>query len=51
MDLKTVFLDLVLLVTHGSKEVESSEKLLHALLITQFSKEDYTDFIDFSKHF
>ena len=23
--------------------VESSEKLLHALLITQISKEDYTD--------
>jgi hypothetical protein len=30
---------------------ESSEKLLHALLITQISKEDYTDFPDFSMHF
>ena len=35
MDLKTVFLDLILEGTHGCKEVESSEKLLHALLITQ----------------
>jgi hypothetical protein len=51
MDLKTVFLDLVLEGTHGCKEVESSEKLLHALLITQISKEDYTDFLDFSMHF
>jgi hypothetical protein len=30
---------------------ESSEKLLHALLIIQISKEDYTDFPDFSMHF
>jgi len=30
---------------------ENSEKLLHALLIIQISKEDYTDFPDFSMHF
>jgi len=27
---------------------ESSEKIVHALLMTQISKEDYTDFPDFS---
>jgi hypothetical protein len=30
---------------------ESSEKPLHALLITQISKDDYADFHDFSKCF
>jgi hypothetical protein len=30
-------------------ESESSEKLLHALLITQISKEDYKDFWTFSE--
>ena len=30
---------------------ESSEKLLHALSITQISKDDYTDFHDFSMCF
>ncbi|MCJ7747408.1 MAG: hypothetical protein MUP27_06665, partial [Desulfobacterales bacterium] len=31
--------------------LESSEKLLHALLITQISKDDYADFHDFLKCF
>jgi hypothetical protein len=35
---------------HGSIP-ESSEKTLHALLMTQISKEDYTDFLDFSIKF
>jgi len=30
---------------------ESSEKILHALLMTQVSKEDYRDFLDFSMNF
>jgi hypothetical protein len=29
--------------------IESSEKLLHALLITQISKDDYRDFETFSE--
>jgi len=33
------------------KSKESSEKLLHALLITQILKEDYTDFPDFPIYF
>jgi hypothetical protein len=30
---------------------ESSEKLIYALLITEISKKDYTDFPDFSMNF
>jgi hypothetical protein len=33
------------------KKMGSSEKLLHAPLITQISKDDYADFHDFSKCF
>jgi hypothetical protein len=30
---------------------ESSERILHSLLMTQISKDDYTDFLDFSIKF
>jgi hypothetical protein len=34
-----------------ARQNQSSKKILHALLITQISKEDYTDYLDFSKKF
>jgi len=48
MGLKGVWL---LSESFSSGKKESSEKLLYALLITQISKEDYTDFPDFPMDF